>query len=120
MIWPRSIFGHQLAPASDCWGPGEEIAGEEDARAQTVRFVAKTQLPSHLPRAAETYIDAIKVVDDIKQKEKRQQPPCQLGEDLGANVNSGWRVQGILHWEHSGSRAKTLVIWIANSQAQPI
>ena len=69
----------------------KEISRKEDARAQTIDFIAEAQLPLHL-KGGKTDIDSIQVGDDIKQKQEGQQPPGKLGDDSGAEVYSsqGW------------------------------
>jgi hypothetical protein len=51
-------------------------------------------LPSHLKRG-ESDIDPIKVVDDVQDEQKRQQPPRKLGENLRANVSSSEQLHEI-------------------------
>ncbi len=65
----------------------KEVSGEEDSRAQTVDFVAESQLPFHL-QGGKSDVDSIQVGDDVKNKQKGQQPPGKLGDDFRAEVNS--------------------------------
>ena len=65
----------------------KEISGEENPRAQTIDFVAESQLPFHL-QGGESDVDSIQVGDDVKEKKEGQQPPGKLGDDFGAEVSS--------------------------------
>ena len=69
----------------------KEVSREEDSRTQAVNFIAESQLPLHL-ESGESHVDSIQVGNDVKEKQEGQQSPGQLGDDLGAEINSSERM----------------------------
>src|SRR5258706_11256041 len=52
----------------------QEIASKKNPRAQSEYAIGKTQVVGHL-QACKTHVDAVKIRDEVKNEEKRQQSP---------------------------------------------
>ena len=66
-------------PAPDCWGAEKRSIRQKHSSGTPDDALAQAQLSAHLQHG-ETHVDAVKVGDDVEEKQKRHQPQHQSGD----------------------------------------